>query len=250
MRILGFSQTIRRVGASAASVVLLMVALSGCSSAAEEEDDASPWAEEFALLASEASNDFVRAVMDGGYVTRAHLDEAAERAMECFRLHGIDQHIRFEEHPDTGLPIFFPNQAWMSQFETEMPHSAGEQIVVRTLDENPFDDCIQDWFGPIIFMYSATRENPDNLDWTEVMFDCLVRTGVAPEGLRLQEYLAWLDRHSLTFSIDDTEVTTAKPPEPAADDPILLMRGSLLDDSVPSAPGYEECSIDPWHDLG
>ena len=228
----------RTVIALAAAALLVAAACGGNEE--EQQAEASPWAAEFERRI-ELGNDFVRAVLADHYVSIAELHEAVERTWECLYEHiGEDAReiVSFGTDADgipDGVGIY---TGWLEQFDVNPDSNWIERR------ETPVDYCTDRWMWPVLEMFRLQRYSPEGAYWADwdqfqqAHFACLLRAGVAPEGLNLQEYNNHLDAYWRVSLYPDGSIPDV--PSPPENCPIAAML---------QTSEYSACLADPLHNI-
>lgn len=138
-------------------MALLLILLVGCSAAPTSPVGA--WAEEVAEAQRNATSDFEREVLADGEVDRAEYEEAVDRYIECMQGAGV------------------------SISKTDMgPYFGYDLVGDTTLFDQVDPECSKGTKGLIESLYVDMYMNPENRPIQDVMAECLVRIGAAPEG--------------------------------------------------------------------
>lgn len=162
-------KAIRLAAATSAAIALLSV--SGCAADPIEQHPTysgvvpefqGPWAQEFGRAYIDSDSDFARAILEDEVVTDQENSEAYSRYRECDAALGIELG---PEEVGGGSTFKFPPElgsAAAVAADNECSMQSGQAFVSA--------------------MYWAIRTNPDNVDHTTLLIDCLIDVGILERG--------------------------------------------------------------------
>ena len=142
----------------------MVVALSACSAGDDPEPSEGPYAAEIAIAAESATSDFEREVLSDGILTATEYREAVTLLVDCMA--------------DAGVEVAIEEQ--------------GDFYIYSTTDGDGFDSvqpiCSEGTTRIIEPLYVQMVSNPTNGDLHSLRAECLVKSGLAPEGYSLDDY--------------------------------------------------------------
>lgn len=152
-------------------LVVLLISVSGCVAAPVDQaptysgavpDFAGPWADYFTQMYVESDSDFVRAILEDELVTDQEYSEVYSLYRACDAALGIELG---PEEPGGAATFTFPPEL-------------GSQAAVEADNE-----CSKkSGHARVSGLYWAVRANPENLDHTTLLIDCLVEAGILERG--------------------------------------------------------------------
>lgn len=160
------------------SSLFVVALLAGGCAAGEEELERGAYYDEIVAAGENAASEFERNVLADGDITRSEYEEAVERFVRCAA--------------DRGVAITPVKQG--SRYSYEMATSADSDQVAL--------DCSVGTTQQIESLYGELVSNPTNGDYDQLVADCLVRSGLAPEGYTKEEFLAQREQN-LAFDASD-----------------------------------------------
>lgn len=122
-----------------------------------------PWADRIEQLRASATTDFQRDVLADGVVTRAEYEEAVQRVVSCMA--------------DAGNQLDLHEQGGYYTFGVLAGPGVDEQ----------FDRCMGET-GGLVGLYVDMFTNPDNLEFQDILTQCLKREGLLPDSVTADEF--------------------------------------------------------------
>lgn len=121
-----------------------------------------PYAAEFAYNTSIAPNDAVREMLSDSNITEAEAHEVLSDFKRCVS--------------DFGYEI--TNYAFDGSYGVDFPPNASTDVVNRRVN-----NCsTSTGEAQVLSLYSWTNRNPERLDESAIVIDCLIDSGVVPKG--------------------------------------------------------------------
>jgi hypothetical protein len=128
----------------------------------------------FREMISTSESPFIKEVLSDYYVTDAEYAEARARNLRCLTEAGID--AWYEPQADANWSLAIAGEMTSAQQDQEL-------------------HCSRRWMGPIWELYDRQRNNPENRDPFDLIAECLVREGFAPDGFTGRDYLEFIEEH-------------------------------------------------------
>lgn len=142
----------------------LALAATGCGGGGEVAARG-PHHDVIVAAAQEATSDFERQVLEDGEITRAEYEEAVHRLVECAR--------------DRGTRVTPLEQDGLYTYEVPISETSDRDML----------ECSEGTTQVVEALYGDVLRNPRNVDFEELVAECLVRSGLAPEGYDEEQYL-------------------------------------------------------------
>jgi hypothetical protein len=117
---------------------------------------------------------FVKEVLNDYFITDAEYAEARASVIACVTEAGID--ASYVPQSETSWALAIVGEMTPAQAQKEL-------------------QCSLDWMGPIEELYDRQVNNPENRDPFDIVAECLVREGFAPEGFTGKDYLEFVEAH-------------------------------------------------------
>jgi hypothetical protein len=201
------------------------VALNACSSEPDGSDSPRPtidvnksrelWKPEFDKGMSQTQNPKMREVLSDYEVSEAELQELAEGAQQCVDDLGISAEIN-----------------WKGGFGTE-----------EGVNTDEIDACTDYWQSPATQIYDGMKSNPYQEDQSTIVFECLQRIGLVPDGYSRAEYdryvEQWTEYSKTAFKSDPQN------PDNGTFDPGALAEPTLAPGVSATDPDLFGCLILP-----
>ncbi|XBH22891.1 hypothetical protein V5R04_06670 [Jonesiaceae bacterium BS-20] len=165
---------------------------------------------EFEEALAESTTDLQREILADQVITDEEFLELRQLHIACLN----DAGIKAEMIPEGGYTVF----AEMTEAETDIDMG-----------------CLDDSIMPIEPLYYAVRNNPKNIDFTEVIVECLQRKDLVSKDFTAKEYKLLESQ----FPSVITEEGTGSVEMPEGEIP-KLPGGTPMDD-----PAVSECSWNP-----
>lgn len=156
-----------------------------------------PWANVFQDAIDRTESEKAKAVLADGIITAAERNEIQEDFRQCGKPLGIDG-VHF--HPNRGSVIAFSEDLFADESESQ------EAQFERA---NEYQALCEKESGVTIIeeLYFRAGSNPDNVDTSEAIFQCLKKEGVVADSYTFEDYK--LDARTGNFPlipIDDPPV--------------------------------------------
>lgn len=164
----------RRWRPAVAAGVALVLLTTGCQ-APTPSVTAGAWADEFKLAAEEAATEEEREALADGVITDQEYAYFQARILECLEAIGVDASWTAD-----GTLSYNPNGA----------------------DNQSIDDCNIDNGDRLLALRDAIIRNPDHLDQSKILVECLRRVGVVGRDYTVDDLNAELDFDRILTSPD------------------------------------------------
>lgn len=158
----------KRLGMFAAASAMAAVMLAGCAPAEPEPEFTGPWAAEFSSFYQKADSDFARTVLEDGVVSELEIAEVWERFRTCLSSAGVTL-------GDVGA-----DGSYETTFAEDVGSDAANTATVgcsRTSGES--------YIAPLYFWM---LRNPQKLDESTIIVDCLLKAGVVPDNYTVERF--------------------------------------------------------------
>lgn len=168
-----------------------LVMLAGCSTSVDVDGGAgdgasspAPWAEELALAAEKAASEEERDALLDGSISPQEYAYFQQRIVDCLEDHGVDARFR-----DDGA----------------LEYTNRDAVAQEVIDRCNWDNGLR-----LIALRDAMLRNPDHLEPTAIMLECLKRVGLVPETYTRAELEAGIGLEAVE-STDDFAGCAADP---------------------------------------
>lgn len=163
--------------------LMVLAALAGCQAAADDPDPiGSPYAAAFSVLRDDATDDpFITQAIADDHITDDELLELHERLATCVRAAGFEVIVELDQ----------------------VTYGDTSEVGEERLDE--VIDACEPHLAEFETLHTDPRINPDNLDFNQLVVDCLVSNGIVDPGLTVEEYLSTEDLSTLWSAEHDEE---------------------------------------------
>jgi len=173
-----------------------------------------------------AKSDYVRQILSDGAVTDMEIQDARAHAITCLSQAGITASYEPNGYGDTNLTI------------------TGSLSITQ---QEAMGACMDQWIGPVEQLYYETTRNPQRQNWDDLVANCLVRKGLAPDGFTGEDYqnLSEQNTTTVTGTLDPAQIGPGGISQEATDLPLpaaVLPGGVPMDD-----PNVIGCMTDPLH---
>jgi hypothetical protein len=208
-----------------------LLVLGGCGQGPGEDAAQSPVATEG--LVDDDDGDFVRDVLADGEVTEAEYAEAKERTLACL---AEEAGMEGSYVPD-GIS---GQEGLVYDGDYEM---TPDQL---TADRK----CHSKWMGQILEIHNEHMVNPFNEDMEALTVECLIVTGLAPEGFTVGDLRELHERQTVDFGpegiLDEEERAEAYSRPGITVNPADDSISALLPSGVPMSDQLAmECEVNP-----
>lgn len=150
--------------------ITIVAALMGsCSSG--ENADANPYEAEFSSARELATSDFETKVLADDKISLAEMKEAFDRYGKCLK-----------DRYDIDLEVSFDSHGNIAEHTEDTPAKD-----FKTTRENS-QECRIGTIAVLEPLYTQVTDNPSHRDRSEVVFECLEKENILPEGFTLEDY--------------------------------------------------------------
>jgi len=161
-------------------------------------------------------------VLSDGVITHEEFLEAQAHTMNCWDQHGVP-----------GSFVVFDDMTNVSQ-PTVMTDDQRRHAI----------ECERFWIEDIWWLYEQTRINPGNVNFDDLVADCLIRHGLAPVGFSGSDFAELALLGGLEIGYDPDEALTEEEVQALFDNHVWysprLPGGAYLDEGQ-----AWECRINP-----
>ncbi|MCL1923227.1 MAG: hypothetical protein FWG15_05155 [Propionibacteriaceae bacterium] len=180
------------------TLIIVIVALTnGCSllngSQSTQENDrlSGPWADDFNHAFEKASTDLGKAILADGQITEQEFAEIKEALRSCLVSSGFEV---FAIGDDGSLDTFLPFAS----------NETAEQTSQRAKELSESCQETTDWLL-VSDLYYQMNINPDNVDFSQLMADCLIRTGLRPSSYTASNYINEFESGDIFLEFESPE---------------------------------------------
>jgi len=167
--------------ATPAVLIAVALTLSATACSAGTPTNTGPYTSEIEQAGRDATSDFERQVFSDGQISRKEYDESADRYIRCLNDNGLSASTELQDGLNTYAIQYPPGTTNASEAESRC--AVGTTILIEPL------------YGNILL-------NPDNVDFDELVVDCLKRNGIVDQDYTKADLLQET-RDSPTFYPED-----------------------------------------------
>ncbi len=189
-----------------------MVFISGaCSSESSNQEPSfsGPWGQDFELYYTATNDLTTKEILADGVISDAEINEVRDQQITCLENLGC---IVEELNNDGSASIVLLHK------NGENP--SFDEATDRTNQLRDQCDAETDW-SIISYLYTNTRNNPNNQDIYSLMAQCLVRVGLRPEGYTADDYRTEFESDAFLPYLDNQD--------------------------TPEGIKFKACNLDPLH---